>query len=233
MDGVGSFGAGRAGAVFDPIAFAKQPQTILRVLSWVFSLVVFASIVNEGYVNMGSERLHCVFNKNADACNYGVFLGLVGLLACSFFFLLDYKFQQLSSIKDRKKAVMLEVGFSGFWTFLYFVSFCFLANQWSRTSADELPLNQGADAARAAIAFSFFSILTWAGLTVLAVKKYLLGTDMTLFTTEHLDVNTGAQPYPTISPGGPAQPTETYQSPPFTEGLENDAAAPTYQVPIY
>lgn len=53
------------------------------------------------------------------------------------------------------------VSVSGFWTFLYFVSFCFLANQWSQTTPDELPLNQGADAARAAIAFSFFSIITW------------------------------------------------------------------------
>lgn len=35
MDGVGSFGAGRAGSTIDPITFAKQPQTILRVLSWV------------------------------------------------------------------------------------------------------------------------------------------------------------------------------------------------------
>ncbi|XP_039972976.1 LOW QUALITY PROTEIN: synaptogyrin-3a [Xiphias gladius] len=113
MDGVGSFGAGRAGSTIDPITFAKQPQTILRVLSWIFSLVVFASIVNEGYVNIGSERLYCVFNKNADACNYGVFVGLVGLLACSFFFLLDYKFSSISSVKDRKKAVMLEIGFSG------------------------------------------------------------------------------------------------------------------------
>lgn len=75
--------------------------------------MVFASIVNEGYVNMGSERLHCIFNKNTDACNYGVFVGLVGLLACSFFFLLDYKFSSISSVKDRKKAVMLEIGFSG------------------------------------------------------------------------------------------------------------------------
>lgn len=62
---------------------------------------------------MGSERLHCVFNKNADACNYGVFVGLVGLMACSFFFLLDYKFSSISSVKDRKKAIMLEIGFSG------------------------------------------------------------------------------------------------------------------------
>uniref|UniRef100_A0A8C2XEI6 Synaptogyrin 3a n=1 Tax=Cyclopterus lumpus TaxID=8103 RepID=A0A8C2XEI6_CYCLU len=163
MESPGSFGAGRSGSTIDPITFAKQPQTILRVLSWVsiFSLVVFASIVNEGYVNLGSERLHCVFNKNADACNYGVFMGLVGLLACSFFFMLDYKFSSISSVKDRKKAIMLEIGFSGSWTFLYFVGFCFLANQWSRTTAADLPLNQGADAARAAIAFSFFSIITW------------------------------------------------------------------------
>ncbi|CAL8273102.1 unnamed protein product [Lota lota] len=241
MDGVGSFGAGRTGSTLDPIAFAKQPQTILRVLSWIFSLVVFASIVNEGYVNMGSERLHCVFNQNADACNYGVFVGLVGLLACSFFFLLDYKFSSISSVKDRKKAVMLEVGFSGFWAFLYFVSFCFLANQWSRTTADKLPLNQGADAARAAIAFSFFSILTWVGLTVRAVQKYLLGTDMTLFTSEHMDGSAPAQPYPSNSPGGTTTGTgitgsvvvegaaDTYQNPPFTE----NNAAPTYQVPIY
>ncbi|XP_056262149.1 synaptogyrin-3a [Pseudoliparis swirei] len=234
MDVAGSFGAGRSGSTIDPYTFAKQPQTILRVLSWIFSLVVFASIVNEGYVNLGSERLHCVFNKNEDACNYGVFLGLVGLLACSFFFMLDYKFSSISSVKDRKKAIMLDIGFSGVWTFMYFVSFCFLANQWSRTKDGDLPLNQGADAARAAIAFSFFSIVTWAGLTVRSVQRYLLGTDMTLFTTEHMDGGAPTQPYPSNSPvgGGGAETSETYQSPPFTENTAA-AAAPTYQVPIY
>lgn len=50
---------------------------------------------------------------------------------------------------------------TGFWAFLWFVCFCFLANQWQCTTPDELPLNQGADAARAAITFSFFSIFTW------------------------------------------------------------------------
>lgn len=91
----------------------SSPLPLVLLHPQIFSLVVFASIVNEGYVNMGSERLHCVFNKNGDACNYGVFVGLVGLLACSFFFLLDYKFSSISSVKDRKKAIMLEVGFSG------------------------------------------------------------------------------------------------------------------------
>ncbi|XP_018595618.2 synaptogyrin-3-like [Scleropages formosus] len=223
-----SFGAGRAGVAFDPIAFVKQPQTIFRILSWIFSIVVFGSIVNEGYVNSGSERLHCIFNKNNDACNYGITIGVVAFLACTFFFVLDIHFPQISSVKDRKKAVLLEIGFSGFWTFLWFVGFCFLANQWQRTSPKELPLNQGADAARAAIAFSFFSIITWAALTVRAVQKYMLGTDMTLFATDHFDGNPTIQPYPT---GSGMETTDTYQSPPFTENLESGSKG--YQVPTY
>lgn len=88
----------------------------------IFSIVVFGSIINEGYVNHGSERLYCVFNKNNDACNYGTTIGLIAFLACIFFIILDVKFQQISSIKDRKKAVMLDIGFSG--------------KQWERVQTD-------------------------------------------------------------------------------------------------
>ena len=48
-----------------------------------------------------------------------------------------------------------------FWAFLWFVAFCFLANQWQVSEPKDNPLNEGTDAARAAIAFSFFSIFTW------------------------------------------------------------------------
>ncbi|KAI1884602.1 hypothetical protein AGOR_G00228080 [Albula goreensis] len=228
MEGVGSFGAGRAGGDFDPLAFIKQPQTILRILSWIFSMVVFGSIVNEGYINNGSERLHCIFNKNYDACNYGIFVGVVAFLGSIFFMVLDIYFPQISSVKDRKKAVLLELGFSGCWAFMWFVGFCFLANQWQRTSPDELPLSQGADAARAAIAFSFFSILTWAGLTVRAIQKFLLGTDMTLFTTDHLDGKPNIQPCP---PSTGLETVDTYQSPPFTENLQTSPKG--YPEPTY
>ncbi|KAG9262293.1 synaptogyrin-3-like [Astyanax mexicanus] len=223
MNGTGSYGAGRAGAGLDPLSFAKRPQTVLRLLAWIFSMVVFGSIINEGYVNMGSERLHCVYNKNADACNYAITIGLVAFLACLFFLGLDIYFPQISSVKDRKRVVLFEMGFSGFWTFLWFVGFCFLANQWSRTSLEELPLEQATDAARAAIAFSFFSILTWAALTACAVQKFLMGTDITLFTT----VPTPGQPEPK-QPYPPNDVTgqttipvnNAYQSPPLIETME-------------
>jgi len=49
---------------------------------------------------------------------------------------------------------------SGFLSFLWFVAFCFLANQWQQTTMSK-GVSQGADAARAAITFSFFSIIVW------------------------------------------------------------------------
>ncbi|KAL7846060.1 hypothetical protein AOLI_G00242520 [Acnodon oligacanthus] len=233
MNGAGSFGAGRAGAgaALDPVSFARRPQTVLRALAWIFSMVVFGSIINEGYVNMGSERLHCVYNKNADACNYAITIGVIAFLACLFFMALDLYFPQISSVKDRKRAVLLEIGFSGFWTFLWFVGFCFLANQWSRTSPKELPLEQATDAARAAIAFSFFSILTWAALTACAVQKFLLGTDMTLFTTEHVASQAPKQPYPPNDVTGQTTipVNNAYQSPPLIETVET--RPPGYQIP--
>ncbi|XP_042095893.1 synaptogyrin-3 isoform X2 [Ovis aries] len=160
MEG-GSFGAGRAGAALDPVSFARRPQTLLRVASWVFSIAVFGPIVNEGYVNADSgPELRCVFNGNAGACRFGVALGLGAFLACAGFLLLDVRFQQISSVRDRRRAVLLDLGFSGLWSFLWFVGFCFLTNQWQRTAPGPGTAQAG-DAARAVITFSFFSILSW------------------------------------------------------------------------
>lgn len=55
----------------------------------------------------------------------------------------------------------LALGTPAFWAFFWFVGFCFLANQWQVSKPKDNPLNEGTDAARAAIAFSFFSIFTW------------------------------------------------------------------------
>lgn len=49
----------------------------------------------------------------------------------------------------------------GAWTFLWFVGFCFLTNQWAATKPEDVLI--GADSARAAITFSFFSIFSWVG----------------------------------------------------------------------
>ncbi|OCT61721.1 hypothetical protein XELAEV_18047750mg [Xenopus laevis] len=162
MEGA-SFGAGRAGGGFDPVEFLKQPQTILRIISW-----------------------------------------------------------------SQMPLMTSCLALAAVWTFLWFVSFCFLADQWRKTS---YRVHQGADAARAGIVFSFFSIFSWSALAVKALQRYRLGTDMSLFAGDQFGSapNAGYPGYPTGS--GVETTTDTYQSPPFTENMDSNTK--DYQAPSY
>ncbi|GLD63888.1 synaptogyrin-1 isoform X1 [Lates japonicus] len=203
MEGMQAYGAGKAGGAFDPVTFFQQPQTILRIVSWLFSIVIFGCIANEGYINLPKEgEEHCIFNHNQNACNYGVFMGSMAFLCCMAFLALDVYFPQISSVKDRKKAVLADIGVSAFWSFMWFVGFCFLANQWQVTKDEDNPLREGGDAARAAITFSFFSIFTWAGQSFLAFQRYKLGADSALFSQEYTDPSQDAAGAPYTSFGG-------------------------------
>lgn len=76
--------------------------------------MVFGSIVNEGYVNRVDEvEEHCIFNRNHNACNYGITVGVLAFLSCLLYLALDAYFPQISSVKDRKKAVLSDIGVSG------------------------------------------------------------------------------------------------------------------------
>nr|XP_046185902.1 synaptogyrin-1-like isoform X1 [Oncorhynchus gorbuscha] len=188
MQGMQAYGAGKAGGAFDPLTFFQQPQTILRLVCWLFSIVIFGCIANEGYVNRPDEiEEFCIFNRNQNACNYAVGMGTLAFLSCAAFLVLDVYFPQISSVKDRKKAVLADIGVSAFWSFVWFVGFCFLANQWQVAKKEDNPLREGADAARAAITFAFFSIFTWAVQAFLGFQKYKLGADSALFSQEYVD----------------------------------------------
>ncbi|XP_053470541.1 synaptogyrin-1a isoform X1 [Ictalurus furcatus] len=187
-----AYGAGKAGGAFDPGAFIQQPQPILRFVSWIFSIVIFGCIANEGYVNRpDQEEEYCIFNRNQNACNYGVAVGSLAFLTCLAFLALDVYFPQISGVKDRKKAVLADISISAVWAFMWFVGFCFLTNQWQVSNPEDNPLNEGADAARAAITFSFFSIFTWAGQAFLAFQRYKLGASI-LFSQNYTDPNEDA-----------------------------------------
>ncbi|XP_055736897.1 synaptogyrin-1-like isoform X1 [Salvelinus fontinalis] len=188
MQGMQAYGAGKAGGAFEPLTFFQQPQTILRLVCWLFSIVIFGCIANEGYVNRPDEiEEFCIFNRNQNACNYAVGMGTLAFLSCAAFLALDVYFPQISSVKDRKKAVLADIGVSAFWSFVWFVGFCFLANQWQVAKEEDNPLREGADAARAAITFAFFSIFTWAVQAFLGFQKYKLGADSALFSQEYVD----------------------------------------------
>lgn len=219
-----AYGASLAGGAFDFWSFIKQTQTIVRLLCWLFSIVVFATIINEGYTNhhQGVDTT-CMFNQNDSACSYAVGIGILAFLASVAFIVLDAYFPQISNAKDRKYIVLGDLVFSGVWTFLWFVCFCVLANLWSKTKVEVFLVP--ADAARAVVAFAFFSTATWALLTVLAFRRYRLGMDEIGIgyndpATDH------ASPYPSAYPGGP----DGYQQSPFTPSAVGEGG---YQPPAY
>ncbi|KAI1886679.1 hypothetical protein AGOR_G00198280 [Albula goreensis] len=145
-------------------------------------------------------------------------MGSLAFLCCVAFLALDVYFPQISSVKDRKKAVLADIGVSAFWSFMWFVGFCFLANQWQVAKEEDNPLREGGDAARAAITFSFFSIFTWAGQAFLAFQRYKLGADSALFSQDYIDPSqdAAAAPYSAYTSGGDLESpsnTGSYQQP--------------------
>ncbi|KAM6972534.1 synaptogyrin-2b [Aplochiton taeniatus] len=231
--GASAYGASLAGGGFDFHKFIRQPQTIVRFLSWLFSIVVFGCITAEGYVNsLHSSEAKCIFNQNDSACQYASSIGVIAFLACAVFLLLDAYLPLMSNAQDRKYAVMADLGFSGAWTFLWFVCFCLLASQWGRThDISGIP----EDAARATVAFSFFSIATWGILGYFAYIRYRRGVDdvavptyeepkmdhspypPTYAPTSYTPTAYNPTPYaPTTYSTYPTSGPDVYQQPPFT-----------------
>lgn len=76
--------------------------------------MVFASITTEGYVNTAhSPEAKCIFNQNDSACHYAIGIGVIAFLACVAFLVLDVYMPFMSNAKERKYAVMADLGFSG------------------------------------------------------------------------------------------------------------------------
>ncbi|XP_075846356.1 synaptogyrin-2 isoform X2 [Microtus pennsylvanicus] len=110
----GAYGAANAGGSFDLRRFVSQPQVVTRIVSMVLALIVFSCIFGEGYSNThDSRQLHCVFNKNEDACRYGSAIGVLAFLASAFFLVVDALFSQISNATDRKYLVIGDLLFSG------------------------------------------------------------------------------------------------------------------------
>jgi len=170
MDSGAVYGSGGATGEFDLRAFIYKPQVILRAVGWLFAIIVFGCIADKGYFDY-QGKTECVYDARSSACGYGIAVGVIAFLALMGFLILDAMFDNISNVLHRKYAVLADLGFSGFWTFMWFVCFCLLADLWRRRP-DRIPYISGAVAA---IVFSFFSIIIFAFLTGLAVRRYRQG----------------------------------------------------------
>ncbi len=139
----------------------------------VFAIIVFASIAQEGYSNDT-----CVYN-GSNACGYGIGIGVIAFLLAMAFTGLDIYFPNISNIKTRKTVVVAELITSGkqednfffllnnpfvfiaVLVFLWFIGFCYMADQWRQQDPKSFSGWNGRNSVQAAIAFAFFSILVW------------------------------------------------------------------------
>nr|XP_022900364.1 synaptogyrin [Onthophagus taurus] len=229
MEGLGAYGGGKAGGSFDPIGFIRRPQVILRAVCWLFSIIIFGCISSQGWIkNPTTKKEECLYNNDSNACNYGVGISVIAFLASMGFLAGEYLFEQMSSVKTRKHYVLGDLGFSGFWSFLFFVGFWYLTRQWGKSETP--PNGYGVNNVQAAIAFSFFSIFTWAGCAWFAYQRFRQGADAAFATNFEADATLPTS-YPSY-PGGPDMMDQQYQQPPFSAGI-NQRGSGEFQAPAY
>ncbi|XP_001177627.1 synaptogyrin-3 [Strongylocentrotus purpuratus] len=230
-----AYGAGMAGKPFDVLDYIKKPSVILRFISWVFAIIVFACISAEKEYSFGSY-VACPYGGDSGACGFGIFVGVIAFLACMVFLVMDAMFDNWSNVQHRKMAVMADLIFSGIWTFMYFVCFCYLTNKWVGTT-NTIKNGPGVSSVQAAIAFSFFSIITWALLSGLAFMKFRQGSASAFAPS--FEPSDQPTPYPGTTATSVGN--DSYQQPPFdpttTKSGDPGFSAPPsqaqYQAPSY
>ncbi|KAI0215259.1 Synaptogyrin [Lamellibrachia satsuma] len=156
-EGGGAYVAGMVTDHFDCSSYIKKPQVKLRSIGLVFSVIVLTLIL------CGLDGTQCVLHEFAGYFFY-ISVDVIALLGLVGFLVLDALFDNISSVQRRKYVVIADMAFSGFWTVMWFACFCYLTDNVFTGYVE-------GDAVHAGIAFSFFSIPAFAGLTYMAVMK--------------------------------------------------------------
>ncbi|XP_076987397.1 synaptogyrin-4 isoform X3 [Tamandua tetradactyla] len=128
----------------EAVQFLKKPKTMARVLE-----------ANK----TDSPQLQCVLNSNNVACSFAVGAGFLAFLSSLAFLVLDAHEDRIASTRFKTAFQLLDFILAVIWAGVWFVGFCLLANQWRHSPPKEFLL--GSSSAKAAITFTFFSILVW------------------------------------------------------------------------
>eukprot|EP00730_Choanoeca_flexa_P009556 TRINITY_DN12670_c12_g1_i1.p1 TRINITY_DN12670_c12_g1~~TRINITY_DN12670_c12_g1_i1.p1 ORF type:complete len:232 (+),score=20.06 TRINITY_DN12670_c12_g1_i1:103-798(+) len=152
---------GIMGAPLDPIAFVSQPTTVLRLIEFIFAIIVFG-VISDGGFSHGKS----VFNQNDGAANFGIAVGVMSFLASSASLIISF-LDKTSSMFTQHRALIakIEVAIDGFFALMFFVAAIVLAANWSKVDsvAKKHAAKRHVNAAHSAIVFSFFSWLAYCG----------------------------------------------------------------------
>ena len=113
-----------------------------------------------------------MYDGDDGACNYGVAIGVIAFLACLIFLATDLFMDSITNVEAKKYIYLADLLFSALWSFLWFVGFCYLCDKWRKTDdKDEIFSSHEKNNAQGAIAFSFFSIISWVG------RKFIISSE--------------------------------------------------------
>uniref|UniRef100_A0A8C0PQ30 Synaptogyrin n=1 Tax=Canis lupus familiaris TaxID=9615 RepID=A0A8C0PQ30_CANLF len=209
----------------EAVQFLKRPKTITRIFAGVFSLIVFSSLLTDGYQNKTeSSKLHCVLNGNV-ACSFTVGAGLLAFFSCLTFLALDAHESRIGSTRFKTAFQLLDFILAVLWIGIWFVGFCFLANQWQHSPPKGFLL--GSSSAKAAITFAFFSIFTWIFQAYLALQD--LRNDTPVPYKRSLDE--GGVVLTTLSPPSATSPVNTPTTGPNNLSYAGSASSPYLTTP--
>eukprot|EP00117_Sycon_ciliatum_P009428 scpid94017/ scgid11721/ Synaptogyrin-3 len=144
---------------------AARRESLVRLLTLLLSIIVFGTISDGGWTVNGQ----CVFYARTSTCGFGFTTGLVAFFASIGFLTADVLIIYSDLEHYRRPFDVLDMAFSGLWTFMWFVSFCVLADHWRRSPRIIFTTMQR-NSAQSAIAFSFFSIFAWGYLSFLSTR---------------------------------------------------------------
>ncbi|VUZ44074.1 unnamed protein product [Hymenolepis diminuta] len=145
----------------------RSPLFISRIVSIIFIIIIIACIDRDGYF-----AGQCVFNSKGSACSFALTVASFGFIFCLAYGVVDILFLGIPQ-SYRKLFVIFDLGFDCFWTFIFFVLFCYMTNHWQFSDAKPEVLNQvNLNNVRTAIAFVFFSIFSWGGMSYTSYRRY-------------------------------------------------------------
>ncbi|XP_023505794.1 synaptogyrin-4 isoform X1 [Equus caballus] len=210
----------------EAVQFLKKPKTITRICAGIFALIIFSSLLTDGYQNKtDSSQLHCVLNSNNTACSFSVGAGLLAFLCCLAFLVLDAHESRIASTHFKSAFQLLDFILAVLWTAVWFVGFCFLANQWQHSPPKHFLL--GSSSAKVAVTFAFFSILIWIFQAYLALQD--LQNDAPVPYKRSLDER--GMVLTSLSPPSAASPVNTPSPDPHNLSYTGSSLSPYLSTP--
>jgi len=147
-------------------SFLQKPTVILRMVSCFCAMLIFSCILDKGYDTRGV----CEYHKHQGACDFTVGVSIIAFFVAILYILLEYYWDQIQNTVTRKYVVFGDMSFSAFWSFLFFIAFCYTADMWRKTDATALSGHTKSNL-QAGIAFSLISLFLWALQGWLAYKQ--------------------------------------------------------------